>query len=139
MHTIPDDLYLPIFSRLDRRRQKTPVDTNIRASHKAARRRRSQKDRRPHQFLRPSEAIHRCMGKDLATALGRAAVLIKEQAAVLLSGEETRRDRIDPDPFFRPFPRQDLRQTDHRHTFLSINPHVFPCLELRPTPLPKNA
>ena len=73
---------------------------------------------KPHRLL---NAITRRVAGDDALAgvpgdvdLFGAAVFIEEQSAVLVGGEETGADRIDPHPFGRPFACQEHRQVDHR-------------------------
>ena len=54
------------------------------------------------------KAVHGGVGEDLLAALGWGAVVFKEQAAVLLGGEEARGDGVDPYAFVGPLSCEEL-------------------------------
>src|SRR5205814_3465808 len=99
---------------LDRLRQKSTIDANISARHEAAGFMAGQENRGANQLVRLAKAAHRCMAEDRFRARRRRTVVIEKQFAILFGREKTRRNRIDPHPFSRPFAREKLRQAQHR-------------------------
>ena len=84
---------------LNRRRQKSSVNADIRTGDEAAGRVRREEHRCADQALGTAKAIHRRVGEDLLAALGWGTVVFKGQAAVLLGREEARGDGVDPHAF----------------------------------------
>ena len=87
---------MPVEVVSDRRRQKSPVNADVRAGDEAAGCVRREEHRRADQFLGAAKAVHGRVGEDLLAALGWGAVVFKEQAAVLLGEEEAQGDGVDP-------------------------------------------
>ena len=73
---------------LDRRRQKPPVNADVRTGYKAAGRVRCEEHGSADQLLGAAKAVHGCVGEDLLATFGWGAVVFKEQAAVLLGGKK---------------------------------------------------
>ena len=83
-------------TNLNRRRQKPPVNADVRAGDEAAGLVRREEHRCADQFLGAAKAVHGRVGEDLLAAFGWGAVVFKEQATVLLGGEEAWGDGVDP-------------------------------------------
>ena len=89
---------------LNRRRQKPPVNADVRASDKAAGRVRCEEHRCADQLLGAAEAVHGGVGENLLATFGWGSVLFKEQAAILFGGEKAWGDGVDPHAFVGPLP-----------------------------------
>jgi len=54
------------------------------------------------------------MVQDFLATRRRGSIVIEKQVAVLLTGKESRRDRVYPDVVRRPLPREELREIQQR-------------------------
>ena len=62
---------------------------------------------------RVAESVHGGAVEDLASPGSGIALLVEEQAPVLLSREKSRDDGVDPDPCLAPLARQETGQVQH--------------------------
>ena len=72
----------------DGRGQEAAVDAKVRTGDESASPCGSEEDGRADDLVRLAEATHRRVGKDLATALRWATVVVEEQTAILLAREK---------------------------------------------------
>src|SRR5258708_35471821 len=76
--------------------QEAAIDADIGAGDEAAGLGAGQEDRGADQLALAAEARHRGVAEDLLGARRRAAILVEQQAAVLLGRKEAGGQRIDP-------------------------------------------
>ena len=67
-----------------------------------------------HQLVRFAEAVHRRVSPDGLRARGGRAVFVEEQLAVLLGGEEARRECVHAHALRRPLAGEELREAQDR-------------------------
>lgn len=110
-------------SKLNRGGEEAAVDTDIGASDKTGSPWRGQKHRGPDQFFGAAKTAHRGVAENLLGPFGGAAILVKQEPAVLFSREKTRGQGIHSHPLGGPLASQKFAEIEHRRLGGRISNH----------------